>query len=31
MVYLTQDKEIIVPKYRNVKEFKYSEPSEENS
>ncbi len=31
MVYLTQDKEIIVPKYRNIKEFKYSEPSEENS
>lgn len=31
MVYLTQDKEVIVPKYRNVKEFKYSEPSEEDS
>lgn len=31
MVHLTQDKKILVPKYRNVKEFKYSEPSEEDS
>lgn len=31
MVLLTQDKEITIPKYRRVKEFKYSEPSEENS
>ena len=30
MTLLTQDKEIIIPKYRKVKEFKYSEPSEEN-
>ena len=31
MVLLTQDKMVTVPKYRKVKEFKYSEPSEENS
>lgn len=30
MIYLTQDKEITIPKYRKVKEFKYSEFSEEN-
>lgn len=31
MTLLTQDKEIIIPKYRKVKEFKYSSPSEEES
>lgn len=31
MTLLTQDKKIVVPKYRKVKEFKYSEPSEEDS
>ena len=31
MILLTQDKSVTIPKYRKVKEFKYSEPSEENS
>lgn len=31
MTLLTQDKEVTIPKYRKIKEFKYSEPSEENS
>ncbi len=29
MTLLTQDKNIVIPKYRKVKEFKYSTPSEE--
>lgn len=31
MIHLTQDKEIVIPKYRKVKEFKYSTPSEEEN
>lgn len=31
MIHLTQDKEILIPKYRKNKEFKYSSPLEEES
>ncbi len=31
MIHLTQDKEILIPKYRKSKEFKYSSPLEEES
>ncbi|MBC8590708.1 DUF881 domain-containing protein [Wansuia hejianensis] len=31
LVHLTQDKNVVIPKYRKVKDFKYSTPMEENN